>query len=398
MYNAILEINEHYTLIVVFRRKKLEINPDSSSNLRSLLPPVLKIYKILQVTPLYCKVMSLNDHSVVRIAKDKLEKLSVEEYLKLNPAAVGLSKFVENMAIRGDRELPDFFDAEKIFGPNFQTVERHIKSCVSKNCPLLKKSKVYALPYSDEELFPEIFGIKRPTVQPQNLLQNVDPPPVVDIAPIEEGEGIEQLFSDFVQSPSEELDSIVDPVDDADEEETEQFSNALGSEPPLIDILDSEMAPEIIEDVIDVGTRPRPKLKVSVIQDSDASEIKDIDQGVTRFQPSKDLATRRERKQRGPPMNVARRKQKTNLTLFKCNRHYFYEKFNVLSGLKVWEIRDCLSSQNQSKSILRLKPKSAKAKKRQRGVTFNEESYLLKFYHSFTDDSQVLILKRSGTE
>ena len=84
--------------------------------------------------------MSLNDHSVVRISKDKLEKLSVEEYLKLNPAAVGLSKFVENMAIRGDRELPDFFDAEKIFGPNFQTVERHIKSCVSKNCPLLKKS------------------------------------------------------------------------------------------------------------------------------------------------------------------------------------------------------------------------------------------------------------------
>ena len=87
-----------------------------------------------------------------------------------------------------------------------------------------------------------------------------------------------------------------------------------------------------------------------------------------------------------------------NLTLFKCNRHYFYEKFDVLSGLKVWEIRDCLLSQNQSKSILRLKPKTAKAKKRQRGVTFNEEVYLLKFYHNFNDDSQVLILKRSGTE
>lgn len=94
---------------------------------------------------MYCKCMSLSDHQTVQIARNKLECLSVDEYLQLNPSAIGLSKFLNNMATKGTRDVPEFFNAKEIFGQKFADVEDHIKHCKSKNCPLLKKARVYSI-------------------------------------------------------------------------------------------------------------------------------------------------------------------------------------------------------------------------------------------------------------
>ena len=369
--------------IVVFRRKKLEINPDVTSGVRALLPPVLKVYKILQVTPLYCKVLSLNDNQTLRIAKDKLEALTVEEYLRLNPASVGISKFVENLATRGTREIPDFFDAEKIFGPSFKDVEAHIKSCKSKNCPLIKQAKVYSIPYSETDLSRSIFGLRPPTVEQPNHAELEVTPPAADIEEVQDG-GIEQLYSDFV----DDGDTIVDLADRSTPVSSSEIQNVsprvtVSSPPANID--------DSVDEIVDIPRRP--KLKVTVVQDSDVSdEIKDVGQRVTRFQPPRDLATRKQRKARGPPQNLAKRKGTVNFTLWKCHRNYFYEKFEIMTPLRVWEVRDALKSLNPNKAILKTKKKTGKNKNQ---VRFTSELYLLKFYDVFGNDSQVVVIKRS---
>ena len=363
--------------IVVFRRKKLEINPDSTGY-RALIPPVIKVYKIVETSPMYAKCLSLSDHQVVRIAKNKLDRLQVDEYLQLNASSIGLSKFVNNMATKGVKDVPEFFNSKDIFGPRFTDVENHIKSCKQRNCPLIKKAKVYSLP-PDGELNNEIFGISKPRLdQSQTVIQEPEPSPV-DIAPLDGG--IEMLYDDFLQ---EEM------VTDEVRATVPAFNPTV--QPPMVDNPIVDLVPRS-EEILDlVPSKKQPKLKVAVVQDTDTDEMRDIGQITSRFQPSRDLTSRIQRKAKGAPQNLLKRKgNKTDFTILKCNRNYFFDRYQVLTPLTVFEVQQTLKSRNPDKGILKTKKKT---NKRQNRVKFSENIYLLKFFTSFSVDSQVVVLRK----
>ena len=68
------------------------------------------------------------------------------------------------------------------------------------------------------------------------------------------------------------------------------------------------------------------------------------------------------------------------------------EKFEIMTPLRVWEVRDALKSLNPNKAILKTKKKTGKNKK---NVRFTSEIYLLKFYDVFGNDSQVVVIRKS---
>ena len=94
----------------------------------------------------------------------------------------------------------------------------------------------------------------------------------------------------------------------------------------------------------------------------------------------------------GRMQNLLKRKgNKTDFTILKCNRNYFFDRYQVITPLTVFEVQQTLKSRNPDKGILRTKKKT---NKRQNRVKFSEEIYLLKFFTSFSVDSQVVVLRK----
>ena len=157
---------------------------------------------------------------------------------------------------------------------------------------------------------------------------------------------------------------------------------------PIVDLVPRS------EEIMDlIPSKKQPKLKVAVVQDTDTDEVRDIGQITTRFQPSRDLTSRIQRKTKGAPQNLLKRKgNKTDFTILKCNKNYFFDRYQVLTPLTVFEVQQALKSRNPNKGILKSKKKTSK---RQNRVKFSDEIYLLKFFTSFSVDSQVVVLVKS---
>lgn len=124
--------------IVLLKRRKLEILP--KEGVRAFLPPTAaQLYRVVAMSPLYCRVNSLLDNSFRTIARNKITRLDVHDWLEANNTVPGIIRTIyqSHKYIPGFAKRPSFEKLRKDGLIDGEQVDNHISNC-SGECPLLK--------------------------------------------------------------------------------------------------------------------------------------------------------------------------------------------------------------------------------------------------------------------
>ena len=124
--------------IVLLKRRKQEILPQEG--IRAFLPPTgAQLYRIVSISPLYCRVNSLLDNSFRTIARNKIMRLDVNEWIEANNSVPGIVKTIyqAHRYIPGFSKKPSFDKLRKDGIIDGNQVDNHIENCHGE-CPLLE--------------------------------------------------------------------------------------------------------------------------------------------------------------------------------------------------------------------------------------------------------------------
>ena len=124
--------------IVLLKRRKLEILP--REGVRAFLPPTAaQLYRVVAMSPLYCRVNSLLDNSFRTIARNKIMRLNVQDWLEANDTVPGIIRTIyqSHKYIPGFAKKPSFEKLRKDGLIDGEQVDNHIDNCAG-DCPLLK--------------------------------------------------------------------------------------------------------------------------------------------------------------------------------------------------------------------------------------------------------------------
>ena len=137
--------------IVLLKRKKNDILPKDGT--RAFIPPTgAQLYKIVGLSPLYCRLNSILDNSYRTVARNKITRLDIDQWVQVSNSVPGLLKTI----YQAHRFIPGFstrpaFDKLRDGGMiSGEQVDRHIKDCVG-DCSLLKDVPIGFIDEADLE-------------------------------------------------------------------------------------------------------------------------------------------------------------------------------------------------------------------------------------------------------
>ena len=124
--------------IVLLKRRKLEIQPQDG--VRAFLPPTgAQLYRVVALSSLYCRVNSLLDNSYRTIARNKITRLDVNDWIDANNCVPGIIRTIyqSHRYIPGFSQRPSFDKLRKDGIINSGQVDDHIKNC-QNDCVLMQ--------------------------------------------------------------------------------------------------------------------------------------------------------------------------------------------------------------------------------------------------------------------
>ena len=124
--------------MVLLKRRKTEIPVQNKT--RAFIPPTgAQLYRVVGLSPLFCRVNSILDNSFRTVARNKITHLDVNEWIEVSNTIPGLLRTIyqAHKFIPGFSKRPSFDKLKKDGHLNGEHVDQHIKDCVG-DCSLLK--------------------------------------------------------------------------------------------------------------------------------------------------------------------------------------------------------------------------------------------------------------------
>ena len=153
--------------IVILKRRKADILPKDGT--RAFMPPTgAQLYKIVGLSPLYCRLNSILDNSYRTVARNKITRLDIDQWVHASNTVPGLLKTIysAHKFIPGFSTRPAFDKLRDRGMLSGEHVDRHIKDCVG-DCSLLKDVPVGLIDEADlEEDWDTQVGAKETILRP----------------------------------------------------------------------------------------------------------------------------------------------------------------------------------------------------------------------------------------
>ena len=126
--------------LVAIKRKKGEIQPQKGT--RAFIPPTgAQIYRVVGISPLFCRINSVLDNSFRTVSRTKIARLDVNEWIEANNVVPGLLRTIyqTHRFIPGFSTRPSFEKLKKNGIIDGEQIDDHIKNCPgNSDCHLLR--------------------------------------------------------------------------------------------------------------------------------------------------------------------------------------------------------------------------------------------------------------------